>query len=154
PASAGRADENEIPPDARRHAFHNAGLLARTLTVLAGPVANFLLAIALFFAIAMTGHSASNEPVIAAIDAGQTQEITGLEAGDRVLAIDGAPIESFAEIMEQLSATGGEIVPVTVDRGGERIEVEARYASPPVISSIEIGAAGFEAGLRPGDRLL
>lgn len=153
PASAGRADENEIPPEERRHAFHNAGLIARTLTVLAGPVANFLLAIGLFFAIAMTGHSASDEPVVAAIDTG-AEAITGLEAGDRVLRVGGEPTATFAEVLEQLSTSGGDVVPVVVEREGQQLEIEASYASPPIVSSIEIGGAGFQAGLRPGDRLL
>ncbi|MEM1161182.1 MAG: site-2 protease family protein, partial [Pseudomonadota bacterium] len=45
PASAGQVDDSEIPPEERRHAFHNAALWKRTLTVLAGPVANFILSI-------------------------------------------------------------------------------------------------------------
>ena len=154
PASAGKVDDAELPPEARRHAFHNAGLLARTLTVLAGPVANFLMAIALFFAVAMTGHTASDEPVIAGIDTEQAGEITGLAAGDRVLEVGGTKIENFGDIITALSASGGEPVEVLVERDGRRVEVEVRYASPPMVSSIEIGGAGFESGLRPGDFLL
>src|SRR5690625_181266 len=154
PASAGRVEESEIPPEARRHAFHNAGLLARTLTVLAGPVANFLLAIALFFAVAMTGHTASDEPVIAGINAAQAEEISGLAEGDRVLEVGGTRIESFVDLIAALSASGGDPVGVLVERDGRRVQVEARYASPPMVSSIEIGGAGFESGLRPGDFLL
>src|SRR5690606_12779685 len=102
----------------------------------------------------MTGHSASDEPVVAAINAGDAETITGLEAGDRVLEVSGEPTETFAEVLERLSASGGGAVPAAVARDGERVEIQASYASPPVVSSIEIGGAGFVAGLRPGDRLL
>lgn len=153
PASAGKVAESELPPEARRHAFHNAGLLARTLTVLAGPVANFLMAIALFFAIAMTGHTASEEPVIAGITE-QAGEVTGLAAGDRVLQVGETQVESFSGLIAALSASGGESIEVLVERDGRTVNVDARYASPPMVSSIEIGGAGFESGLRPGDFLL
>src|SRR5690625_3907967 len=146
PASAGKVAESELPPEARRHAFHNAGLLARTLTVLAGPVANFLMAIALFFAIAMTGHTASEEPVIAGINAEQAGEVTGLAAGDRVLQVGDTRVESFSELIAALSASGGEPVGVLVERDGRTVNDDARYASPPMASSSEIGGAGFESG--------
>lgn len=154
PASAGRADENEIPPEQRRYAFHNAGLIARTLTVLAGPVANFVMAIALFFGIAMAGNTASDAPVIAEINPGSIGEVTGFEPGDRVIAIDGEAPDSFTDVVRLLSASGGQTVPAVVERDGTRREIDARYVSPPMISTIEIGAAGFEAGLRPGDLLV
>jgi regulator of sigma E protease len=154
PASAGRADENEIPPEERRHAFHNAGLVARTLTVLAGPVANFLLAIGLFFGIALTGYMASDEPVVGNIDMTHAEEISGLQVDDRVLEVDGVPTATFGEMLRALSDSNGRVAPALVERDGERLTIDVRYVSPPVVTSIQIGGAGFDAGLRPGDVLL
>ena len=65
PASAGQVDDSEMDPAERKHAFHNAALWKRALTVLAGPVANFLLSIIIFFGIALYSGKASDEPVIA-----------------------------------------------------------------------------------------
>ena len=54
PASAGQVDDSELAPQDRAYAFHNAALWKRALTVLAGPVANFILSIIIIFGLALS----------------------------------------------------------------------------------------------------
>lgn len=154
PASAGRADDADIPPEDRPHAFHNAALWRRALTVLAGPVANFLLSAAIFFGLALTGEKSSDEPVVAAITAENPQDVTGLQAGDRVIEVDGVVTATFAEVMDQLARTNGRLVPVLVERGDAMREVQVHYVSPPVVTSLVADGAAIGAGVRPGDRFM
>lgn len=154
PASAGRANDADIPPEQRRHAFHNAALWRRAVTVLAGPVANFILALALFFAIALNGSSASDEPVIADLTPEHAQDIAGLRPGDRVIEVDGAAVATFGDMVAALAASGGRPLPVLLEREGEERVEQVRYASPPLVTRVEIGGAAFDAGLLPGDRLV
>jgi regulator of sigma E protease len=154
PASAGKADESDIAPQDRRHAFHNAALWRRTLTVLAGPVANFLLSVVIFFALGLAGEKPSDEPVIALINAERQEDVAGLQAGDRVLSVAGVETATFAEVIDALSRTNGAPTDVVVERDGRRLGVEARYISPPIVTGLSADGAAVGAGIRPNDRLL
>jgi regulator of sigma E protease len=154
PASVGKADDSGMAPEDRRHAFHNAALWRRTLTVLAGPVANFLLSLVIFFALGLAGEKPSDEPVIAAIHAERQGDVTGLEAGDRVLSVGGVETATFGEVIDALSRTNGAPTEVVVERGGRTVTVEARYISPPVVTGLTADGAAVGAGIRPNDRLL
>ena len=154
PASAGRVDDREIAPADRRRAFHNAALWRRALTVVAGPVANFLLSIVLFFAVALAGEKPSDEPVIAAIQAERAGDVVGLQAGDRVLRVGDVETATFGEMVNALSRTNGAPTKVLVERGGQTVETEARYVSPPLVTGLTPDGAAIGAGIRPNDRLL
>ena len=154
PASAGKADDSEIAPEERRHAFHNAALWRRTLTVLAGPVANFLLSIVIFFALGLAAEKPSDEPVIAAIQADRQDDVVGLEAGDRVLSVGGVDTATFGEVIDALSRTNGAPTEAAVERDGRVVTIEVRYVSPPVVTGLTADGAAVGAGIRPNDRLL
>ena len=154
PASAGKADDGEIAPEDRRHAFHNAALWRRALTVLAGPVANFLLSLVIFFGLGLAGDRPSDEPVIAAIEAERLEDVTGLQPGDRVLSVGGVETATFGEVIDVLSRTNGQPTEVVVERAGETLAVEARYVSPPIVTGLTADGAAIGAGVRPNDRLL
>ena len=53
PASAGQVDDSQLSESDRHRAFHNAALWKRAATVVAGPVANFILSFAIFFGLAL-----------------------------------------------------------------------------------------------------
>ena len=150
PASAGQVDDSEMDPEDRKYAFHNAALWKRALTVLAGPVANFLLSIIIFFGIAMYSGKASDEPVIAELGDLATEELA-LLPGDRVLRVGDEPIESFGELIVALTRTNGVPTPVQLVREGDQITVESRYSIPAVIASMRADGRALGAGMRPGD---
>jgi regulator of sigma E protease len=154
PASAGKVDDHEIAPGDRRHAFHNAALWRRALTVVAGPVANFMLSLVIFFALGLAGEKPSDEPVIAVIHADRQEDVVGLQAGDRVLSVGGVETATFGDVIEALSRTNGAPTELVVERDGRPVEIEARYASPPIVTGLTADGAAIGAGVRPNDRLL
>ncbi len=154
PASAGKLNDAELHPAERRHAFHNAVLWRRALTVLAGPVANFLLSLVLFFALGLASEKPSDAPVIASIHPERQEDVVGLEAGDRVLRVDGVETATFAEVIDALSRTNGAPTELVVERGGQTVDIEARYVSPPIVTGLIADGAAIGAGIRPNDRLL
>lgn len=147
------ADEEALArmtPEERAGAFHTAAVWRRALTVIAGPAANFLLSILVFAFFAMLAGRAVNEPVIGAIRADANVEI-GLRAGDRVLSIDGNQVETFGEILTELSGVEGRPVTALVDRGAGEEEVSILYLRPARVDEVIPGGAAASAGLKAGD---
>ena len=153
PASAGSADDDDLTPEERRLAFHNASLLARTLTVMAGPFANFLLSMLIFAGIILALGQPSNDPVIGPMSAEAVQDV-GLEPGDRVLSIAGIEVNNFSDIINILNPTNGEPQSAIVERGGETRQITVRYRPAPRITQIVPGMPAARAGLLGGDVIL
>lgn len=148
PASAGKVKEG-LSREAQAEAFHLAPLWARTLTVLAGPVANFLLTIALLSASTMIDGKSSDKPVIGEVVANAPD--IGFETGDEVREIDGSPVTNFGEIIGLLLRTDGAEVPALVRRGGELQEIMVSYRFGARIGNVQAGRPAVQAGLLPGD---
>ena len=75
----------------------------RAAVVIAGPIANFLLAIAIFTLSAMLIGIPINEPRVDGLVKGGVAEQSGLRPGDFVRTIDGRVIDSFYELAEERS---------------------------------------------------
>lgn len=150
PASAGKVDDASLAPGDRRAAFHNAGLLARTLTVTAGPAANFLLSILIFAGMLLYGGKGAEEPVIGKVNPEAAAEVA-FQPGDRVISVDGEEIERFAELVAVLGRTSGEPTPVTVEREGQVTQLTVRYRRAPRVIEVVPGMPAARAGIMPGD---
>jgi regulator of sigma E protease len=75
---------------------------------LAGPVMNFILAAALFTLLfSFIGISVGYEPVIGEVQADSPAAIGGIQPGDRILAIEGTPLNTFQDL-SAIMATQGE----------------------------------------------
>ncbi|MFV0475172.1 MAG: RIP metalloprotease RseP [Pikeienuella sp.] len=151
-ASAGVDQEaiRRMSAEERRGAFHLAAVWRRALTVLAGPVANFILSIAVFSVFAMMAGREVNEPVIGSIRADANADL-GLMAGDRVIAVDGERVESFTDLLAALARVDGRPAKALVDRGAGEQLVDILYVRPARVDEVIPGGAGAEAGLKPGD---
>jgi regulator of sigma E protease len=90
----------------------------RFLIVLAGPIANFLLAIVIFSAFFMAYELPNTPPVAAAIARGSAAERAGLRAGDRILAVGSHSIDSFEDLRRTVSIRPNHEVTVEYARGG------------------------------------
>jgi regulator of sigma E protease len=151
PASAGHTDDENLTPEEREVAFHNAGLLGRTLTVAAGPFANFLLSVVIFAGIILSlGQASSNDPIIGSIDT-EAVEDAGFEPGDRVLSIGGEEVLSFGDIIVLMSRTNGVPHSAMVERDGDVREITVRYYRPARISQVAPGMPAARVGLLAGD---
>ena len=156
-------------------AFNRKPLWQRAAVVAAGPVANLLLAIALYACVAGPGP----DPVAASI-----AERAGMKGGDwvRAWSSDGNEwhdVRSLTDLRWQVTQAmlRGEAIDLMVSgregRGQRRLhldlaslsgaEVDARtmqkiglgYAwSEPVLGEVKAGGAGASSGLKPGDRIL
>lgn len=63
-------------------------------------------------------------PEIGALEASGAAARAGLEVGDRIVAVNGEPIRSWAQFVERVRASPGQRLRLSVERAGERLEVE------------------------------
>jgi regulator of sigma E protease len=112
----------------RRHSFVHQSVARRAAVVVAGPVANFLLAIVIFAALFMVFGKPSTSPRVDAVQPGSAAEAAGFQPGDLVLTIDGRPVESFPDMQQIVSTSAGETLVFGVDRGGVKVTLKATPA--------------------------
>ncbi|MBE9609396.1 RIP metalloprotease RseP [Chitinilyticum piscinae] len=150
--------------------------LQKIAVVIAGPVANLLLAWLLFAALFMVGVPA-HRPVIGEVQPGSVAAAAGIQQGDRLLAIAGEPVESWEDAQPKLLAHANEpALPVLVQtsQGARHVVVlgmsalgekayEANvlqtlgislHAWKGLVGDVTAGGAAQRAGIRPGDRIL
>ena len=140
-----------LDPAERRRSMHGAPLWARAATVAAGPVFNFILSILVFAGVMMLSGQASNDPVVGDIRP-MPADMQLLEPGDRILAVDGTPVTTMAEVYE-LGRTLPPAATLTYDieRDGADMQVEANFPLIPVIDAVTPRSAAMDAGLQQGD---
>ncbi|HEX2256024.1 MAG TPA: RIP metalloprotease RseP, partial [Afifellaceae bacterium] len=64
-------------------------------------------------------------PVVDSVVPDSPAEAAGIQAGDRIVAIDGSPIESFSEIQRIVTLASNDELVIVVERQGEQVEVTA-----------------------------
>lgn len=100
----------------------------RVLATLGGSLSSALLASALMLILFELGGAIDSSPVptVGAVVEGMPAAMAGLERGDQILTIGGAPVKSLGDVGEMINRTQGKPVAVDVLRGGERHEVTVR----------------------------
>jgi len=109
-------------PDSAR-SFHFKPLWQRALIVAAGPFTNFVFAVIVFAAIYMTAGVSKIPPVISAVQEQSVAAAAGLQAGDRIISIDGRPIDDFYEIARAMLTSDGDTVTIVYLRSGSATEI-------------------------------
>jgi regulator of sigma E protease len=118
-------DESAIPPEYRDRAFQLRPVWQRFLVVLAGPVANFLLAILIFTALFAIAGKPQTPNVIETVQSGSPAESAGLLPGDRIDAIGGEDVSSFEDLQRIVGLQPGQPVVIDVTRDGRQLAVHA-----------------------------
>lgn len=101
----------------------------RFLIILAGPAANFLLAIAIFAAFFAAYGVPSTSSRVSAIVENSAAAQAGLRPGDRIVAIAGRETDTFEDIFRTVSLRPGETVDVELVRDGRRQILQATLAT-------------------------
>ena len=122
-ASAGSEADDSLTNEERAQAFHNKSVWRRAATVIAGPAANFLLAIVIFaFILAVFGRTVT-DPVVAEVRDGSAAQAAGLQPGDQFVSLDGNPVDSFLAVQRYVAPRAGMPIEMGMQRGDERIEL-------------------------------
>jgi len=115
----------EMSEEEKRVSFHFKSISQRSAIVAAGPIANFILAIAIFAAIFATVGKFVTPPRADVVTADSVAEKAGFESGDLVLSISGKEIDSFSDMQRIVSVNPGVPLDFVVDRGGVEVSLTA-----------------------------
>ncbi len=118
-------DLPQMTPQERAVSFHHKRLGQRTAVVLAGPLANFALAVVIFAVQFATVGQPFAPPEISKVAAGSAAEDAGFVLGDRVVRIDGKPIERFEDIQKIVGVSANKPLAIVVLRDGVEVTLEA-----------------------------
>lgn len=173
----GQDPDEPVPPHEAHRAFNNQKVWKRMAIIIAGPLANFILAIAVYCGLNLYGIE---EPVarVAAPVAGTPAANAGLAAGEQVTRFDGESVLSWTDLSWRLLQAANEHRSVSLETRNDRNEVAQRtldlsslgqvkmegdfagelgfklYDPPPRVVLAEPGSPAEQAGLKPGDILL
>ena len=125
------ADLESIPEHLRDKAFQLRPVWQRFLVVLAGPAANFLLAIVIFAAFFMT-LGAPRTNIVGEVVPNTAAATAGLQAGDKILSIAGRDTPNFDDIRSVVMLRPDETVPIRVQSGHSIREVRVHLQSDTV----------------------
>jgi len=100
--------------------FESKSLPARLFILIAGVTMNVVLTIVLEIGM-LAGYGRPYIPaVVDSVVAGRPAERAGLMVGDSIVAIDGAPVREWQDLLGRVSASAGRPLTLEVVRNGER----------------------------------
>jgi regulator of sigma E protease len=135
--------------------FVGQSVAKRAAIVVAGPMANFLLAIAIFGGVFMLYGKQTMSARVDSVQADSAAAAAGFQPGDLVTAIDGKSIADFADMQRVVSESAGQALQVTVNRDG----TERVLTAKPMLSEEKdifgnvhrIGLLGIRRSTAPED---
>jgi len=98
--------------------FGGASLGSRALIVAAGPLANLILAFALFAGLFLVAGQVQVAPVLSKISAGSPAALAGLQPGDRILTADGQRIRFFGDLQQIIVTHPAAELAISFSRNG------------------------------------
>ena len=138
-ANAASVDTGSVGPSVDRSRNLAAQPLpSRAAIVLAGPVANFVLAFVIFAGMFMAFGRVEHLPRIGRVEANSPAAAAGFQTGDLVKSIDGDPIHSFEALQESTLMSTGLPMSFVVDRSGHDVSLTAT----PRVTVVDQGVFG------------
>jgi len=125
------ADLEKVPAELRERVFQVRPVWQRFLVVLAGPAANFLLAIVILTAFfSLVGTPRTN--IVGDVLPNTGAAAAGIKPGDRILSVADQDTPTFDDVARVVVIRPNESVPVEVDRGGVTRLLQVKLGSDMV----------------------
>lgn len=173
--------EEEISAEDKPYAFNNKTVAQRIAIVSAGPIANFILAVLIYWLVFLQG-TAGLAPIVFHLQPDSIAEKSGLQTGQEIASIDGVKTTTVQAVALQLIKRVGDSGAIEVQTHYPGSDVLDTYQFPinswmgtnteqldpfetlgigfyrpviePIISEVVNDSAAAEAGLQAGDKLL
>lgn len=169
----GASPEEDVSASESDRALRNKPLWARYMVLGAGPLANLLLPILLYFAFFL-GHTTVAPPIVGTVLDDSAAAASDLQPGDRIVSIDEHDVHSWQEMRERVQVAPEQELRVQIDREGVRFD---RFVTPrktmvknavgeqeahgilgvtpwiyaPQVGIVDTSSPAYTEGLRTGD---
>ena len=147
-------NENYTNLNNKGHTFDGASVLSRSLTVLAGPFANFVLTFSILIVFVLINGVSSEEVQIEKINEYPFVD-QSLRVNDTILSVNDQftpDMNAFYGLLNDHSLE--KEVEYTVERDGIEQTVIGPHPFPPIIGSVSLRSAASASGLKQGDLIL
>ncbi|MDP9023618.1 MAG: RIP metalloprotease [Actinomycetota bacterium] len=132
--------------------FHDRPAWQRAVVLAAGSTMHFLQAIVLLL-VAFWAFGIQPVPVVRQVLPDSPAAAAGLQADDRIVAVNGHPVQTFPDAKRRIEAHAGEPITLAVERrDGTRRQLTLTTAL--VVGQLPPGSVLADAGLQPGDRII
>ena len=108
-------DDPDVPKDKK---FSAKTFGQKFMTVIAGIMNNFLLAIILLFLLALFNGAFQNKPIVGEVAKDMPAYSAGLRQGDRIISINGKKTSTYDVFALELQVNSGKKIILEVDRDG------------------------------------
>ncbi len=142
--------EGDVAPEEQHRAFNRQSLARRFAIVVAGPVFNFILAIAAYWLIFVMG-TVGMKPIVGAVTADSIAAQAGLSQGDEIVSVAGKRTFTWENVvvgMLESALDSGEIV-LKVKPSADSAEVEHRFQFATIPDDLNRGGFLDQIGMRP-----
>lgn len=172
--------EQTVSPEEKQYSFNQKSIIRRVAIVSAGPIANFILAVLLFWIIFVVGVQGV-APVVGKIESDSPAYRAGIETGQKIVSVDGDEVVSRSDVNDLLvrrMGDSGHIV-LQLQSAGSNVASEAiipieqwlasqkspnpyadlgfRFFQPqaePIVDAVVDGYGASLAGMLAGDRII
>ncbi|KND42250.1 MULTISPECIES: M50 family metallopeptidase [Streptomyces] len=134
------ASFEELQPGDEDRLFYRRKPWKRVIVMFAGPFMNLILAFVIFLGVMMTFGAQTSTTTVSKVsdcvisasenrskckdgDKEAPAKAAGLKPGDRIVAFDGTPVEDWSALQADIRDNPGKQVTLTVDRGGEKVDL-------------------------------
>lgn len=104
--------------------FHSKPVWVRALVTVAGPLYNFVFAIAIFAIMLLALGETIQQPIIQKIDEGSAAQKAGLVAGDTILSINEKEMESISDVQRTVVTAGGQNLRLVISRNNSNMAID------------------------------
>jgi regulator of sigma E protease len=169
-----KGEELEDSFDKEAGSFSAAPPKHRLLIAFAGPLFNILFSIGIYFFVYLAG-APNLAPVVGSIKDGSPAQVAQLQAGDKIVSIDGQEIRFWENLQDVVHHAPGKTLTFGIERGtlkldvpvtpvaeeitdmfGDKENVGLIGISPLVrdITYVKKGSSAYKAGIQAGDKVL
>lgn len=173
--------EGEVPENELDRTYNRKSVWQRMAIAAAGPTANFVLAVLIFWGLFLFQGSSGLAPVVGSVEPGSVAARAGLESGQEIMAVDGVATPTRQAVLKQLMLRLGESGPIQFTtrypdssyrydsevildgwlKGVEEPDpiegLGLNFYQPALgktIDVVEEGSPAAQAGFEPGDELV
>ncbi len=114
---------NKYSEEDRKKLFILKPLYQRSIIVVAGPLANFVLAIVIFLMINMFVGKDMTPAVIDEVQKDSPAYVSGMKKNDKIISIDNKKVESILQVSTFINTSTSDTVKFLIDRNNQEIEL-------------------------------